>query len=109
MGMRPPSRPMSATAIASNVCGMSEVYNSLGFLYTAVTAYLGFKPFAEGTVMALAGTGGPTYANKFSELVRLEPEGRFSINRRPHQLRHARHQEAVQGLVHGGIRSAAPA
>lgn len=60
---------------------MSEVYDSLGFLYTAVTAYLGFKPFAEGTVMALAGTGKPTYADKFSELVRLEPEGRFSINR----------------------------
>ena len=47
----------------------------------AVTAYLGFKPFTEGTVMALAGTGGPSYANKFRELVRLEPEGRFSINR----------------------------
>ncbi len=60
---------------------MSEVYDSLGFLYTAVTAYLGFKPFAEGTVMALAGTGKPTYADRFSELVRLEPEGRFSINR----------------------------
>jgi carbamoyltransferase len=60
---------------------MSEVYDSLGFLYTAVTAYLGFKPFAEGTVMALAGTGKPTYADKFKDLVRLEPEGRFSINR----------------------------
>jgi len=59
----------------------SEVSDSLGFLYMAVTAYLGFKPFTEGTVMALAGTGGPSYANKFRELVRLEPEGRFSINR----------------------------
>ena len=59
----------------------SEVSDSLGFLYMAVTAYLGFKPFAEGTVMALAGTGGPSYAKKFRELVRLEPEGRFSINR----------------------------
>ena len=59
----------------------SEVFDSLGFLYTAATAYLGFKPFAEGTVMALAGTGRPTYANKFRELVHLEPEGRFSINR----------------------------
>jgi len=43
----------------------SEVFDSLGFLYTVTTAYLGFKPFAEGTVMALAGTGRPTYANKF--------------------------------------------
>ena len=59
----------------------SEVFDSLGFLYTAATAYLGFKPFAEGTVMALAGTGRATYANQFRELVHLEPEGRFSINR----------------------------
>jgi carbamoyltransferase len=59
----------------------SEVFDSLGFLYTAATAYLGFKPFAEGTVMALAGTGRSTYATKFRELVCLKPEGRFSINR----------------------------
>jgi carbamoyltransferase len=59
----------------------SEVSDSLGFLYMAVTAYLGFAPFSEGTVMALAGTGGPSYGDKFREIVRLEPEGRFSINR----------------------------
>jgi carbamoyltransferase len=59
----------------------SEVFDSLGFLYTAATAYLGFKTFAEGTVMALAGTGRATFANQFRELVHLEPEGRFSINR----------------------------
>ena len=81
MEMRPPSPPISAPAIVSNACGRARVSDSLGFLYMAVTAYLGFKPFTEGTVMALAGTGGPSYANKFRELVRLEPEGRFSINR----------------------------
>ena len=59
----------------------SEVFDSLGFLYTAATEYLGFKLFEEGSVMALASTGGPTYAKKFRELVHLQPDGRFSINR----------------------------
>jgi carbamoyltransferase len=58
-----------------------EVLDSLGMLYTAVTEYLGFKLFEEGTVMALAATGGPTYAKKFREIVLLQPDGRFSINR----------------------------
>ena len=58
-----------------------EVFDSLGFLYKAGTAYLGFNTFEEGTVMALAGTGGPTYAKNFRELVHLKPDGRFSINR----------------------------
>jgi carbamoyltransferase len=50
-------------------------------LYTVVTTHLGFKLFEEGTVMALAGAGSPTYAKKFRELVHLQPDGRFSINR----------------------------
>ena len=54
-----------------------EFLDSLGFLYMAVTAYLGFKPFAEGTVMALAGTGGPSYANQFRELVASSPKVGF--------------------------------
>ena len=60
-----------------------EVFDSLGFLYKAGTAYLGFNTYEEGTVMALAGTGGPTYAKNFRELVHLKPDGRFSINRGP--------------------------
>ena len=59
----------------------SEFFDSLGMLYTVVTTYLGFKLFEEGTVMALAGAGSPTYAKRFRELVHLQPEGRFSINR----------------------------
>ena len=86
----------------------SEVFDSLGFLYTAATAYLGFKPFAEGTVMALAGTGRPTYANQFRELVRLGARGTIFDQSGLDQLRHPRRQEAVQGMVHGGVRSAAP-
>ena len=59
----------------------SEFFDSLGMLYTAVTQHLGFKRFEEGTVMALAATGGPTYVKQFAELVRLRPDGQFSINR----------------------------
>ena len=56
-------------------------FDSLGMLYTAVTTHLGFKVFEEGTVMALAGAGGPTYVDKFRELIHLRPDGRFRVNR----------------------------
>ena len=56
-------------------------FDSLGMLYTAVSQHLGFKLFEEGTVMALAAAGGATYTEKFRELVHLEPDGGFSINR----------------------------
>ncbi len=56
-------------------------FESLGMLYTLVTEYLGFKVFEEGTVMALAACGGPTYSKKFADVIKLLPEGRFVINR----------------------------
>ena len=56
-------------------------FDSLGALYTAMTMHLGFKPFEEGTVMALAACGGPTYAEKARELVHLHADGQFSLNR----------------------------
>ena len=59
----------------------SGFFDSLGMLYTAVSQHLGFKLFEEGTVMALAAAGGTTYTEKFRELVHLEPDGGFSINR----------------------------
>jgi carbamoyltransferase len=55
-------------------------FDSLGMLYTLVTEYIGFKVFEEGTVMALAACGGPTYREKFRDLIRLEPGGRVRIN-----------------------------
>jgi carbamoyltransferase len=61
------------------VC-QSDFFDSLGMLYSCVTEYLGFRLFEEGTVMALAATGAPTYAAKFCELVQLKPDGRFSLN-----------------------------
>jgi carbamoyltransferase len=58
----------------------SDFFDSLGMLYTCVTKYLGFGHFEEGTVMALAATGCPTYAAKFRELIHLKSDGQFSIN-----------------------------
>ncbi len=56
-------------------------FDSLGMLYTCSTQHLGFKPFEEGTVMALAACGEPTYVDRFRDLVILEDEGRFRLNR----------------------------
>jgi predicted NodU family carbamoyl transferase len=52
-----------------------EFFDSLGMLYTFVTYHLGFAPFEEGTVMALAAGGGDTYRAKFSEVVHLGEVG----------------------------------
>jgi carbamoyltransferase len=59
----------------------TSFFDSLGMLYTCTTLYLGFRPFEEGSVMALAACGGPTYAAKFRELIRLDPDGRYTVNR----------------------------
>ena len=56
-------------------------FDSLGALYTSMTMHLGFKPFEEGTVMALAACGGPAYAAKAKELIHLLPHGQFALNR----------------------------
>jgi len=57
------------------------MFDSLGMLYTCVSEHLGFPYFQEGTVMALAAMGGPTYKDKFSELIRLLPQGRIEVNK----------------------------
>lgn len=58
-----------------------DFFDSLGMLYSCVTEHLGFKVFEEGTVMALAACGGPTYLDKFRDVVRLLDGGRIAINR----------------------------
>ena len=78
----------------------SGFFDSLGMLYTAVSQHLGFKLFEEGTVMALAAAGGATYTEKFRELVHLEPDGGFSINRDFISYRHPWPQQAIQGAIH---------
>lgn len=56
-------------------------FDSLGMVYTCATQHLGFKPFEEGTVMALAACGGPTYVDRMRKLIHLTEDGGFKINR----------------------------
>lgn len=57
------------------------IFNSLGMVYTFVTRYLGFGGFAdEGKVMALAALGGPDLVDRFRQLIRLEPDGRYTVD-----------------------------
>ena len=55
-------------------------FDSLGVVYTLITCHLGFAPFEEGTVMALAAMGRDRYVERMRDIVRLEPDGRFSVN-----------------------------
>jgi carbamoyltransferase len=54
--------------------------HSLGLLYSALTAYLGFEVNeGEYKVMGLAAFGRPRFRAEFEKLVRLEGDGRFSL------------------------------
>ena len=56
--------------------------HSLGMLYSAMTAFLGFKPNeGEYKVMGLAPYGNPyTYLNKFKKLYKSLSNGKFKLN-----------------------------
>ncbi|MGC6493548.1 MAG: carbamoyltransferase [Myxococcota bacterium] len=56
--------------------------HSLGLLYSAVTAHLGFKVNGgEGKVMGLASYGDPTrYAEAFKKLIDVKPDGSFKLD-----------------------------
>jgi carbamoyltransferase len=58
----------------------SEFFNSLGMVYTFVTVHLGFQPFEEGTVMALAAHGDDRYVQRFRDTIHLVDDGRYRIN-----------------------------
>ena len=54
--------------------------HSLGFLYTAISQWLGFTGFGdEGKVMGLASYGTPT-VDGVADLVRLQADGSFELN-----------------------------
>ena len=77
MAMKQPNQRTAALEIAYERVAQTQIFNSLGMLYTAVTEHLGFGLFEEGTVMALAATGEKTYEKKFRELVCFKPEQRL--------------------------------
>lgn len=55
--------------------------HSLGLLYSAITAYLGFKVNSgEYKVMGLAPYGEPKYLDQMSELIILHDDGSYSLN-----------------------------
>ena len=56
-------------------------FDSLGMVYTLITRHLGFEPFEEGTVMALAACGENTLVDKMRDTVRLLDGGRFAMNK----------------------------
>ena len=57
-----------------------EFFNSLGMVYTFITAHLGFRAFEEGTVMALAAHGDDRYVARFRDVIHLGDDGRHDIN-----------------------------
>jgi carbamoyltransferase len=57
--------------------------HSLGLLYAAVTAYLGFEVNeGEQKVMGLAAFGQPRYREAFERMITLEGDGSFGLNAR---------------------------
>lgn len=59
----------------------TDIFNSLGMVYTIVTEFLGFGGFSdEGKVMALAAYGDQSLVQRFRDVVRLEPDGRYQVN-----------------------------
>ena len=57
--------------------------HSLGLLYSAFTAYLGFKVnSAEYKVMGLAPYGEPRYTDQIRELLEVAPDGTFRLDMR---------------------------
>jgi carbamoyltransferase len=61
--------------------GKTEFPHSLGLFYSAITAFLGFKPMNdECSVMALAAFGVPKYKEAFRKILQLEANGFWSID-----------------------------
>jgi carbamoyltransferase len=55
--------------------------HSLGFLYTAVSQWLGFPKYGdEGKVMGLAPYGQPRYMDEFRRIVRVQRDGTFELD-----------------------------
>lgn len=55
--------------------------HSVGLLFSAITAYLGFRVNdAEWKVMGLAPYGKPTYVDRFHEVVDIRDDGSFRLN-----------------------------
>jgi carbamoyltransferase len=57
-----------------------EYPESLGLVYAAFTAFLGFKPnSAEASTMALAGFGRPLYVEEIRQVLRTNADGTYNV------------------------------
>lgn len=57
--------------------------HSLGLVYAAFSAFLGFRPNdGEASTMALAAFGRPRFVPQVRRIVRLEPDGSYTIDHR---------------------------
>lgn len=64
------------------VLGAINFPHSLGWLYTAISQWLGFAKYGdEGKVMGLAAYGEPAYLGKLREVVQIQRDGTFRLNR----------------------------
>jgi len=64
-----------------DVAGEINFPHSLGFVYTAVSQWLGFPQYGdEGKVMGLAPYGRPEYVDEFHKIVRLQRDGTFELD-----------------------------
>ncbi|MEK6677143.1 MAG: carbamoyltransferase [Planctomycetota bacterium] len=71
--------------------------HSVGLLFSAITAYLGFRVNdAEWKVMGLAPYGKPKYVDKFREVVDLREDGSFRLN-----LKYFAHQYSTTRTFNG--------
>jgi len=76
------------------VMGQVEYPHSLGYLYTAITQYLGFPYYGdEGKVMGLAPYGEPRYLEDFGDILRSK-KGEIGFELNLDYFRH--HEEGIQ-------------
>lgn len=57
--------------------------NSIGLIYAALTAYLGFEPNSdESSTMALAAYGSPRYVSEIEQIIRRNPDNSYRVDSR---------------------------
>ncbi|MBI5401662.1 carbamoyltransferase [Candidatus Wolfebacteria bacterium] len=63
------------------ILGTVDYPHSLGFVYTAITQYLGFWKYGdEYKVMGLSAFGKPIYLNELRKLIKIKNNGKFELN-----------------------------
>ena len=73
----------SAYGCGPHMTGIRRMFfpHSLGLVYLAITQFLGFWDYGdEYKVMGLAPYGLPDYVDRMRRLIRLRPEGRFTLD-----------------------------